>query len=128
MFLRNERTPQTLLACLLSQGVENGLVGFLVGDLLLRGHALVVHPFAHALADFLGFLRNFEIDRHDVTFPCVLHRFAHKTKEISHRGTEAQRHRGTEAQRHRANATDIIVEGYEFSGALRAPFIVTFAP
>src|SRR5258707_1242241 len=64
MFLGDERTPQALLTGLLAQPVENALVAVLVGDFLLRGDALVMNPFADAVADVAGLFRNFKVDGH----------------------------------------------------------------
>jgi hypothetical protein len=66
IFLRHERAPQALRACFLAQIGEH-LVERLGIQLLFRGNAFVVHPFAHLFADRFGLGRDFEIERHGIS-------------------------------------------------------------
>ena len=63
IFLRHPRAPQAARAGLGPQRAEH--LGERLGvEFLLRGDALVMHPFADFFADRFGFGRDFEIDRH----------------------------------------------------------------
>jgi hypothetical protein len=64
VFLGDEWAPQALRARLGAQLVQHLLVARLVGDALLGGDALVVHPLAHPLPDLPGVFRDLEVDGH----------------------------------------------------------------
>ena len=72
MFDGDEGQPETLRAGLLAQVREHGLVGLAGGHFLFGGDAFFLHPLAHALADFLGVVRNGEIDGHCHLLPVFL--------------------------------------------------------
>src|SRR6185295_539637 len=89
IFLRDEGTPEALLARLLAQLAEDRLVVAAVEQLLLRRLALLVHPFAHSLTDRFCLRRNFKIEHVSLLCDCVC------LKRSGKRGSAATRSVGT---------------------------------
>ena len=75
MLNREEGQPQPLGAGFGAQLGQHFLVGLAICHFLLGRDAFLLHPFAHALAYFLGLFRYREINRH-VSLPCLYDREA----------------------------------------------------